>query len=161
MKEDDALAHLSKTEREWVTDKQSLTQKLRALTHNQIQLQLLHDNWGISSNASRTILHITTGEKTWIRKIEWCFENHVWLKCEVVIPESSLTPETQILTQIGNGAIGETLFKDSTLKRADFTYQKENDRITRHSIFHYKGKPLLISETFQSDFFAALHYESY
>lgn len=156
MKKDDALAHLTATEYEWITDKTSLTQKLRVITHNHIQLQLLYDNWGVSSDVSRAILHITTDEKTWIRKIEWRFENQIWLTCEVVIPNSSLTAETQILTQIGNGAIGEVLFKDTTLQRDDFTYQKENDRITRHSIFHFKGKPLLVSETFQSDFFAAL-----
>lgn len=159
MEEDDVLAHLSKIEREWVTDKQSLTKKLRALTHNQIQLQLLYDNWGIASDAAHTILNIPANEKTWIRKIEWCFKNQCWLSCEVIIPTSSLTKDTHELTQIGHGAIGEVLFKDPTLKRSDFTYQKESNGLTRYSIFCYKTRPLLIIETFQADFFAVLRYE--
>ncbi|OGT41100.1 MAG: hypothetical protein A3F13_02925 [Gammaproteobacteria bacterium RIFCSPHIGHO2_12_FULL_40_19] len=151
------IEHLTPTEKDWVTNKASLTVRLRQFTHNEITLQLFHDDWGPADEASRTALKITGDEKTWIRHIEWHYRNIPWLSCDVVIPKRSITPETIELTLIGNGSIGDTLFKDKTLQRSDFVFFKANENtVTRHSVLLYKEHPLLVVETFLPVFFEAI-----
>lgn len=157
MRSEAALAHLTAREKDWVTNKASLTARLRQLTQNEIKLTVFYDNWGNPDTASREALKISADEKTWVRRIEWHFKNNIWLTCHVVIPASSITLETHGLTLIGQGAIGDALFQDNTLQRSDFTFSKtSNNAITRHSILIYKKKPLLIVETFLPAFFEAI-----
>lgn len=152
-----SLDHLNTIEREWITDKNSLTLRLREFTQQKITLELKYDNEDDMDTMSRTILKATSSEKPWVRRIIWSYEGTPWLSCQVVIPKSSITGETQHLTQIGTGSIGDILFKDTTLTRDAFLFEKKDDHtIARHSVFYYKKQPLLVSETFLPAFFEAL-----
>ena len=151
------LEHLTALEKSWVTNTASLTTRLRQLTHNEIKLELFYDNWGDADTSSREALKINPDEKTWIRHIEWRYNTIAWLSCDVVIPNSSITSETEELKLIGKGSIGDTLFKDKTLQRSDFSFFKTDENtITRHSVLLYKGQPLLVIETFLPAFFEAI-----
>lgn len=149
-----ALNHfLSIDQIAWLTDPRSLTQKLRAFTQNKITFHVLHDGWQDVGETSRSILKLSNEEKTWIRKIEWRFQNILWINAVVVIPESSMLNAVE-LKKIGNNPIGEILFKDPTLMRDDFIFEKIDNDFVRRSIFRFKKQPLLINERFFSDFFA-------
>ena len=147
--------YLSACEISWLTDPSSLTKKLRKFTHNKITFHVLQDAWGVVDETSRAILKISREEKTWVRHIEWRFENILWINAVVVIPMRSLqnVPE---LSNIGNNSIGDILFQDPTLLRDDFIFEKKGDDFLRRSVFHFKNQPLLINEVFFQSFFAKL-----
>lgn len=140
----------------WLCSKESLTQRLREFTHNQISHYLFYDDWGIASHQAVISLNIIHDAKTWIRKMEWRLGDETWVACDVIIPASSITSKTKILKQIGKKSIGDTLFQDSTLRRSEFEYQVEDNNLSRHSIFYFHEQPLLIIETFLPAFFHAI-----
>lgn len=149
--------NISTTAFSWLSSKDSLSKKLREFTHNKISHHLFYDDWGDAPDFAYAALNIEHDSKTWIRNMQWRINDAIWLACTVVIPASSITTETTILQHIGKNSIGDILFQDPSLKRSDFTFIKENgDRWSRYSIFHFHGKPLLISETFLPDFFYAI-----
>lgn len=137
-----ALAGLNPDQIDWLTDKNSLTQRLRTFTRDFIQLHILYDDWGMTES----------NQEAWIRRIEWKHGEDIWITATVIIPDTSITPETEELTRIGNRAIGEILFRDPTLTRSDFTFYKEKSGWLRESVFYYKQKPIFISEYFHSLF---------
>lgn len=147
------LHNLSATAYDWLTSKQSLTTRLREFTNNKIQHHLFYNDWGIAPEISRQTLNLSN-EKTWIREMEWQYENQTWMHCTVVIPESSMNEE---LFNLKNRSIGEILFEDPTLKRSDYTFYKIGNNVTRHSIFYFKEKPLLIIEIFFPAFFEVIN----
>ena len=155
---------LTSTQKEWLTNSDSLTQRLRNLTHHQITHHLFYDHWGAATDTLRTSLQLKSKTKTWIRQMEWHFHEEIWLACTVVIPETSIQKDTEILRHVGTKSIGDILFQDKTLKRDPFTFQewqdeKGNPYWTRRSIFYFKQKPLLIEETFFHAFFRKIACE--
>ena len=148
--------YLSDEEKSWLTDSSSLSLRLRQFTKNKIIFQVLHDHWDNADEAAYQLLSIDHKMKTWIRRIEWCYENQLWIHATVVIPETSLTDQTRELMHVGNGAIGDILFQDPTLTRSHFTFQKNENIFSRDIIFHYKQHPLLITEIFFPEFFRAV-----
>lgn len=147
---------VSNTAFSWLNSKESLTQRLREFTHNQISHHLFYDDWGIASDPALASLNIIRDEKTWIRKMEWRLSDKIWVACDVVIPASSITSETEILKRIGKNSIGDILFQDPTLQRSEFEFYIEDNVVSRHSIFYFHGQPLLIIENFLPDFFQAI-----
>ena len=145
--------YLSESEIKWLVDPSSLTKKLREFTHNKITFHVLQDAWGIADDASRVLLSIPAEEKTWLRHIEWRFENRVWIDAVVVIPDSSLQNAPE-LNKIGKNPIGDILFQDPTLLRDEFIFEKMGNNFLRRSVFRFKKQPLLINETFLPNFFA-------
>lgn len=131
---------------DWLTSKESLTKRLHTFTQNNIALELLYDDWGmVDDNAT-----------AWIRRIEWRLDNQVWIAGTVVIPESSINADTNVLTHIGTKSIGDTLFQDPTLSRSDFSFSKLDDGAwSRQSTFYFMGQPLVIIEKFTREFFQA------
>lgn len=143
----DLFEDLTPQQRDWLTSKVSLTQRLRTFTQNKISHHLFYDDWGITDD----------DQEAWIRRMEWQYEDAVWMACTVIIPATSVTEKTQELTQIGKRAIGEVLFQDPTLTRTDFIFSdREEDGITRSSTFYYKNQPIFLIEKFFSEFLEKL-----
>ncbi len=147
---------VSDTAFSWLSSKESLTRRLREFTHNQISHHLFYDDWGIAPDLAITSLNITRDEETWIRKMQWRQGDETWVACDVVIPASSITSETEILKRIGKNSIGDILFQDPSLQRSEFEFHMENNIVSRHSIFYFHGQPLLITEAFLPGFFYAI-----
>lgn len=150
----DSLSSLTLEQKSWLTDPRSLSKRLREHTQNHITFHLFYDSWGMVDNALRALLAIKQDEKTWIRNIEFRYDDVLWISAVVVIPESSITSDTSELSHVGKQAIGDLLFQDPTLTRGEFSFcEIAQMHFERHSIFHYKQKPLLIVETFFPAFF--------
>lgn len=142
--------HLTCVEKKWLTDHASLTQRLREFTHGKISHHLFFDDW---DNLNQTT-------KTWVRRMEWRYENKIWVTCTVVIPETSIYPNNTELLSVGKNSIGDILFKDTSLKRTDFIFSRHgNNTWSRQSTFIYKQKPIYLTELFSSDFFKAIRCE--
>ena len=132
---------------DWLTNKASLTQQLRTFTQDKITHHLLYDDWGI----------LDQNEEAWIRKMEWRLYDETWIAATVMIPATSITPETDALTRIGKRSIGDILFQDPQLTRSDFTFSKEvGHGWSRQSVFYFKQHPLIIREHFYRAFFDAV-----
>lgn len=142
----DIFEGLTAQQIDWLTSKESLTKRLRTFTHHKITLELLYDDWGI----------VDDNATAWIRRMEWRYDNQVWVVGTVIIPESSINAETTVLTQIGTKSIGDTLFQDPTLTRSDFSFSKlDNGMWSRQSTFYFMKQPLIITEKFTWEFFQA------
>src|SRR3990167_749764 len=128
---------LTETQINWLTDKTSLTHRLRTFTRNQITHHLFYDDWGITDENT----------EAWIRRMEWRYFDDVWISATVIIPEQSITDDTIELTRAGARSIGEILFQDASTTRTDFVFnQLDNNVWSRHSIVHFKKKPISIIE---------------
>lgn len=142
----------------WLTNPESLTKRLRKLTDNKIEHQLLFNDWGKPDPRILTQLSIQKDEKTWIRQMNWCSNTEQWIHGIVVIPEFGITKQTEELLRIGKNSIGDTLFTDNNLERFPFYFQYDgvNNTWSRLRILHYKSTPMAILETFFPAFFEHL-----
>ncbi|PIZ04767.1 MAG: hypothetical protein COY58_03185 [Gammaproteobacteria bacterium CG_4_10_14_0_8_um_filter_38_16] len=151
----DAL--LTQTDRDWLTNTESLTRRLREFTNNEITHHLFLNEWGYANAAAIAALNIHADTKTWLRRMEWRYEKETWVTCTVVIPETSIYDNNLELLSIGKNSIGDILFQDKTLTRSHFVFtQHENKTWSRESLFYYKQKPIYLIETFSTDFFRAI-----
>lgn len=134
---------------DWLISKESLTKRLRTLTNNIISHHLLYDDWGI----------VNHNETAWIRRIEFRYKNKLWISATIMIPETSVNEETQLLLTVGKKSIGDILFQDPTLTRSDFVFYKMDNHHgwSRQSTVYFKKMPLLIAENFFSEFFNAIN----
>lgn len=124
----------------WLTDKTSLTKRLRDHTNNTIEFCLLFNGWD-------------SNQENWMRRMEWRYQGETWLYCVITIPKDSLIDELQ---NVGNRPIGEILFAEPSLQRSDFLYQEKENHISRKSVFHFKGKSFELVETFFPAFFSVM-----
>lgn len=148
---------LTAHERDWLENPESLTKRLRLLTNNKITHHLFYDDWCVVDAHYRAALSLPLKIRTWVRKMEWQYDDEIWVACSVIIPETSITSETQELMHIEKKSIGDILFQDETLSRSEFVFYKNAEsNWTRHSIFYFKKKPLLIIENFKPAFFAKI-----
>lgn len=149
--------HLTQIEHDWLTNNSSLTRRLREFTHGKISHHLFFNDWEQPDSVACTALKINADAKAWVRRMEWRYENEVWVTCTVVIPETSIYPNNTELLSIGKNSIGDILFQDPTLKRTDFIFSQHDDQTwLRESFFYYKQKPIYLTELFLPDFFKAI-----
>ena len=134
------IATLTPAQQSWLTDPSSLTKRLREFTHNAITHHLFFNDWDEK-------------KENWIRKMEWRYHGATWVACVVTIPKNSLMDE---LKTVGARSIGEILFSEPSLTRSEFVFEKQDDHIARHSVFHFKQKPIYLTENFTPEFFYAL-----
>lgn len=157
---------LPMSHRHWLLDAGSLTQRLRQLTHDSIVFDVRQNDWGQPTEEERLVLQVPGAQEAWLREIDWVHQGELWVKGRVVIPRSSFTDEGERLRTVGERPIGEILFSDQGLKRTDFDLALlDSDHFyhqlacqnvlesfpqlwARRSIFHFYGKPLLVSEIF-------------
>lgn len=142
--DDDAFKKLSPISKEWLSDTGSLTERLYKYIPD-ITFHVINDFEN----------HVAS--KTHIRKIEWRLKEKTLIEAVVEIPDTSITPETNMLSTIGNTPIGKVLFTDPNLKRSDFLFYLEKNKWVRESVFTFKNKPLLVREIFLPAFFLCLH----
>lgn len=138
------LEGLTETQIEWLINPESLTKRLREFTNNKISLYVLYDDWGMTDE----------NQEAWIRRVEWRYFDEIWITATVIIPDTSITEETNELKNMGGKPIGEILFQEPTLTYSDFIFEKINqNEWSRQRTFYFKQKPLMIVENFLSVFF--------
>ncbi len=153
---EDEFKKLSPTAKEWLFYRKSLTERLVKYIPD-ITFHVISDVENtFADSAAQKALDITPETKTRIRKIEWCLNEKTLIEATVAIPHASITPETNVLSTIGNMPIGKVLFTDPDLKRSDFVFYFEKNKWIRESIFTFKNKPLMVREIFLPSFFLTI-----
>lgn len=149
----------------------SLTEQLRETTNNDIQHKLLSANWGQATLSEQKMLNLSGAERTWIRRIEWHYQETLWVHARVVCPEATLRATGTILPGLGVQSLGEIIFKDPALQRGPFSFSsltKESPLYpdltaaidstkpvwARRSILYLKEHPILVTEIFTPDMYA-------
>ena len=140
MQNHDLLQALPPAAQTWLTNTESLTKRLRLFTDNKIAHHLFFNDWD-------------SHRENWIRRMEWRYGDEIWVRCVVTIPRDSLIDE---LKDINQRSIGEILFQDPGLTRSEFVFSRDGETTTRTSTFHFKQKPIHLTEVFLPAFFDAL-----
>lgn len=150
--------NLPKTHADWLSNTDSLTRRLRALTDQEIVHRLHENGWGNPASPLLQKPYLDMLEKTWVREMQWCYQNIIWIDATVVIPASAITTETEALLHIGKNSLGDTLFSDKTLTTTPFVFyhHTETNAWSRMRTFYFKEKPVIVLETFLPAFFKAI-----
>lgn len=145
----------------WIKDKGSLTQKLIKKSSGKLRVEVLGQQIQAVRTSEKQTLGIKHGRHAVVREVILYGNNEPWVYARTVIPLNTLHGPLRHLHYLGNKPLGEKLFTDPTMKRgqievAVFSAQQlpeklqkmEGDIWGRRSVFHLKGKPLLVAEVF-------------
>lgn len=146
----------------------SMTQILREMSNNQIDMQLIQEDWGTASTEEYAYLKVDA-QPAWLRDTRWQFSLDTWLYAHVVIPKQTLEKDNECLKHLGTNSLGDTIFKDPHAKRHRIevapietteylNYFPENLRgnWVRRSILYFHQSPILIVEVFMPALFKHL-----
>src|SRR3989338_64373 len=141
------FSELSHAQIQWLTDKDSLTARLKQFTQDRIQFHVLYNHWE---------------NDDWVRRIEWRCDQQTWITGLVIIPKKTLHANNNELMQVREKPIGEILFQDKNLTRSEFTFKQLGEKHwQRTSTFYFRENPLCVTETFLPAFFSACLNHTY
>lgn len=145
----------------WITDKGSLTRKLINKSSGQLRVEVLGQKIQAVRLSEKQALQMPHRQHAVVREVILYGNNQPWVYARTVIPLNTLHGPLRHLHYLGNKPLGEKLFTDPTMKRGDieaaaFSAEQlpkklqamEGDIWGRRSVFHLKGKPLLVAEVF-------------
>lgn len=151
---------------DWMVDKGSFMQRLKAHGIEHAQIKVLSQEWQSSTLEETKLLGLTDRSPVLVREVIIESDENVWMFACTVFPKATLTGEEEALAHLKTRSLGSQLFADPSMHRSDFEiacfttetdwYQKLKDvtLITaptvwaRRSIFRVKNKPLLLAEFF-------------
>ncbi len=163
---------------EWLCYPGSLTERLRALSQNNLRSELQLAGWQNLDPDEITPLARKDLSPHWVREITFRSGNNYWEWARTIIPPSSLVEEGKAFLDLGERPIGEILFKDPQLKRTEFEIahlpkqhpysiqahsflnQKHDLLWARRSLLYYYQNPLLIYELFLPSLLEAIEQSS-
>lgn len=132
--------------RPWLTDRGSLTKKLRQLCPMLEVTVLNEDNHPPlrqEALALRTPLH----RACWVRTVRLHCHGHAWVYARTVIPNLNPGNPWYALKQLGAQPLGDVLFNTPHLARSQFCVAGvEANHFARQSLFFDRGTPLLLTE---------------
>ena len=148
----------------WLFDHRSLTQKLQANCqkfHVEVKQQL-----AVTPAEMSLSCYFTSEEKVLVREVLLYCDGKPVVFAQTEIPFSTLTEEQAKLAEIGTRSLGDVLFQDPSMKRAEiemaefmagsgvhglcesFNQHADFSLWGRRSLFYINNKPLLVSEVF-------------
>ncbi|WP_078461895.1 chorismate--pyruvate lyase family protein [Solemya velum gill symbiont] len=150
----------------WLSDPDSLTQRLTDYCSGRFHVRLLNQEWTRPLESERQVLMMAMGERGLVREVElWC-DSTPLVFARTVIPVSSMKGRVRGLTVLGNRPLGAVLFNDRSTQRELFEVAelRNNNRLFRRANqalaepvdilwgrrtrFRYAGQPLLVHEIF-------------
>jgi chorismate--pyruvate lyase len=158
----------------WLADPRSLTARLVAVCPGQFRVRVLSQGWGRPLDSERRMLELKRSGMALIREVELQCDEEPWVFARTVIPAASLKGEARRLTLLGDKPLGAVLFADPATRRGRMEVARFDRRHAlfqgacghrpappaelwgRRTLFHYRGKPLLVNELFLPDIPAAL-----
>ena len=149
----------------WYNQDSSMTQILREISNNQVDLQVIKENWGNAFSDEYNYLNINT-QPAWLRDTRWVVGHETWLYAHVAIPKQTLEKNNECLKHLGTNSLGDTIFKDPAAKRHhievapiekteyhQYFPEALSGNWIRRSTLYFHGSPLLIVEVFMPALF--------
>jgi chorismate lyase len=139
--------------RNWLQDKGSLTQRLRAASQGQFSVRLLRLSYARPTRSEARALGLAPRRLALIREVELLGQGKPWVYARSVFPVGTLSGPQRQLKGVGSRSLGSLLFSDPTMQReplqiAQLRLQGGAPLWARRSVFRLAGKPLLVCEVF-------------
>jgi chorismate--pyruvate lyase len=154
----------SPTLKSWLTDKNSLTARLKE-NSDSFRVELLGQCIEVCTKEEANNV-ITAGEEVLVREVVLFCNNEPHVFARSLIPLSSLTGEEKALANLGTQPLGQVLFNNPSLSRESIEFARFNEASSvsklchslgfmvaddlwgRRSTFTLENKPLLVAEVF-------------
>lgn len=148
--------------RAWVLWNGSLTAGVRGRCPSAFVLRVLRQRWSLPHRDEAEVLGMPPGRRALLREVALCCGDEPLIMARTVIPATSLRGRQRRLAGLGRRPLGEVLFRDRSVRRADFAIARmtlaQADLAAgrwrdvpvhgRRAVFHIGGVPLLVSEFF-------------
>ena len=127
----------------------SLTHRLQTLSDGHFKVQILDEGW--VQGHPRTIAIFGKRKATqlmWSRRVLLCGHGRPWVAAHSLIPVTSVQGSLRQLVRLRDRPLGGFLFRHPHLRRDEPELVRLGDHWGRRSVFHLKGKSLLVAEFF-------------
>jgi len=137
--------------RQWLLDKGSLTQRLKALD-GQFSVDVISTRYGRPHLSEARLLGIHPRMQVYIREVALCINNQPVVKARSIIPRSTLTGLERQLLWLKDKPLGEFLFQHRNMRRGPIEVKLgklQGEQVWgRRSCFYLNQKPVLVGEWF-------------
>lgn len=139
--------------RAWLLDEGSLTARLIEASGNRFAVRVLGQYWARPLPQERRALGMRAHEVALVREVALACAGEPWVCARSILPARSLRGELHHLRRFGARSLGAKLFAQPGLHREGFEVARmvlpDTTRLwARRSVFHLRGKPLLVQEVF-------------
>ncbi|MFT7235485.1 MAG: chorismate--pyruvate lyase [Methylophagaceae bacterium] len=150
----------------WLSDKGSLTQRLKQHNQTDFSVQLLGNSWIKPLTDESLALNLSLSELSYQREVLLMDGDNANVYARTVVPRATYMTMQHRFNQLGNKPLGELLFTDPTVRRGpieiaclksgqwlyEMALLEESARPEmlwgRRSQFYLNGQPLLVNEIF-------------
>ena len=150
----------------WLSDKGSLTRRLKQHNQTDFSVQLLGNSWIKPLTDESLPLNLSLSELSYQREVLLMDGDNANVYARTVVPRATYMTMQHRFNQLGNKPLGELLFTDPTVKRGpieiaclksgqwlyEMALLEESARPEmlwgRRSQFYLNGQPLLVNEIF-------------
>ncbi len=149
-------------ERDWLLNRDSLTQRLIRASDGAFRVQLLGQYWGFPSRDEAQALGMKLRQRALIREVVLHGRNEPWVYARSLLPAKSLGGSLGYLKRLGTKPLGALLFSRPDMRRgpielACLSPQQLPIDVAepvwgRRSVFYLADQPLLVSEIFLPTF---------
>jgi chorismate--pyruvate lyase len=152
--------------RHWLLEIGSLTERLRNVCPGRIAVKVLCQQWARPLPSEARVLGLTSCVRAWTREVQLVCDDQAWVFARTLIPRSTLRGPSQRLKRLGNRPLGEVLFAERAIQRAEVevshittshylhrrafgdAVERPDPLWGRRSVFYIAGRPLLVCEIF-------------
>lgn len=122
----------------WLLDNGSSTKRLKAITGNNLNVEVVNQGWVRALREEKSLLGIRDGQKTLVREVILYCKNIPWMYGRSVFPITIFTGKTKYLFKsLNERPLGELLFNEKSLQRGQFEYCLLNSRDTKYPLLKY------------------------
>lgn len=159
---------------QWLFDQDSLTQRLRQLSHDRFHVLPLQEGWQILRADECLALNCAPQSVGWVREVFLYGKDQPWVYARSVASQAALKQSGFDLTQLGRRSLGELLFSDPEFKRGPFEIctldqqrlpavvaqhsQADTPLWARRSCFNTPRISILVAEAFLPAFWRTLDH---
>lgn len=153
----------------WLTEKGSLTRRLRNLAGPDFRVQVLQEDWVKPFASEARLLRLRTARSAWVREVMLLAGERPLVLARSIIPHQTLLGRHSPLARLGQRPLGEWLFAHPGLRRLslEFTQVKPDMWCStapaipfqetiiwgRRSHYRVARHPLLVCEFFLPELF--------
>lgn len=113
------LARVPASLRPWLLDEGSLTRRVIDACPGPFRVQVMSQAWRRPMRNEASALDLRADRRALVREVQLVCGDIAWVHARTVIPRTTLTGRERRLAHLGSRSLGEVLFADSTLERAE------------------------------------------
>lgn len=153
----------------WLTEKGSLTSRLRTLAGADFRVKVLQEDWCKPFPGEARLLQLRTGRSAWVREVALLAGDLPLVLARSIIPHQTLLGRHSPLARLGQRPLGEWLFNHPGLRRLSLEFAQIKPETWcsgvaaahglataiwgRRSYYRVSRHPLLVCEFFLPELF--------